>query len=45
VMLLAGLTTGRRGGGLESIEQTIGLEPIHEIAPRITAAASVSGAA
>jgi cbb3-type cytochrome oxidase subunit 1 len=45
VMLLAGLTTGRRGAGLESIEQTIGLEPIREIAPRIAAAASVSGAA
>ena len=45
VMLLAGLTTGRRGAGLESIEQSIGLEPVHEIAPRITAAASVSGAA
>jgi hypothetical protein len=44
-MLLAGLTTGRRGAGLESIEQTIGLEPVREIAPRIAASASASGAA
>jgi cbb3-type cytochrome oxidase subunit 1 len=40
IMLLTGLTTGRRGAGLESIEQTVGLEPIHEIAPRLAAAAS-----
>jgi hypothetical protein len=40
VMLLVGLTTGRRGAGLESIERTVGLEPIREIAPRLTAAAS-----
>ncbi|MGP0075023.1 MAG: cbb3-type cytochrome c oxidase subunit I [Bryobacteraceae bacterium] len=38
IALLVGLTTGPRGGGLESVEQTIGLEPVHEIAPRLAAA-------
>ena len=42
VMLLVGFTTGRRGAGLDSIEKTIGLEPVVEIAPRYAAAASVS---
>jgi len=40
VMLLVGLTTGQRGAGLQSVEQTIGLEPVREIAPRLAAAAS-----
>ena len=38
IMLLVGLTTGRRGAGLESVEQTIGLEPVREIAPRLAPA-------
>jgi|HubBroStandDraft_6_1064221.scaffolds.fasta_scaffold180214_1 cbb3-type cytochrome oxidase subunit 1 len=40
ILLLVGLTTGRRGAGLESIEQTVGLEPVREIAPRLASAAS-----
>ena len=44
IMLLIGLTTGKRGSGLESVEQTIGLEPVREIAPRIAAASAASGA-
>ncbi|MBM2851417.1 MAG: putative cytochrome subunit protein, partial [Anaerolineales bacterium] len=32
--LLAGLTTGPRGGGLKAIEDTVGVEPVEEIAPR-----------
>ncbi len=35
IALLLGLTTGKRGGGLPAIEQTIGLEPVREIAPRL----------
>jgi cbb3-type cytochrome oxidase subunit 1 len=47
VMLLMGFTTGERGAGLQAIEKSIGLDPIHEIAPRVAAAASSasSGAA
>jgi cbb3-type cytochrome oxidase subunit 1 len=33
--LLAGLIVGKRGGGLQAIEESIGLEPIQEIAPRL----------
>jgi cbb3-type cytochrome oxidase subunit 1 len=40
VALLVGFTTGKRGAGLEAIEQTIGLEPVGEIAPRLAAAAA-----
>jgi cytochrome c oxidase cbb3-type subunit 1 len=40
VALLVGFTTGKRGAGLEAIEQTIGLEPVVEIAPRLAAAAA-----
>ena len=40
VALLLGFTTGKRGGGLQAIEQTIGLEPVGEIAPRLAAAAA-----
>ncbi len=40
ILLLAGFTTGPRGAGLESVEQTIGLEPVREIAPRYASAAS-----
>jgi cbb3-type cytochrome oxidase subunit 1 len=34
--LLAGLLVGKRGGGLEAVEKTIGLEPVREIAPVLT---------
>ncbi len=34
--LLGGLVTGKRGGGLREVEETIGAEPIKEIAPRLT---------
>ena len=32
--LLAGLIVGPRGGGLKTVQETIGLEPVEEIAPR-----------
>jgi cbb3-type cytochrome oxidase subunit 1 len=35
IALLCGLTVGKRGGGLKAIEETIGLEPVQEIAPRL----------
>jgi cbb3-type cytochrome oxidase subunit 1 len=45
IMLLVGFTTGDRGAGLQSVEETIGLEPVREIAPRLaTAASATSGA-
>jgi len=37
--LLAGLIVGPRGGGLKSIQDTIGLGPIKEIAPRLSRSA------
>jgi cbb3-type cytochrome oxidase subunit 1 len=33
--LLAGLVTGKRGAGIDQIQQEIGLEPVAEIAPRL----------
>ena len=42
IALLAGFTTGPRGAGLQSVQQTIGLEPVRQIAPRL--ARVVSGA-
>jgi len=42
VALLAGFTTGPRGAGLQSVERTIGLEPVGQIAPRL--ARAVTGA-
>lgn len=38
VALLLGLTTGRRGAGMEAVRDTIGVEPIQEIAPRLAPA-------
>jgi hypothetical protein len=35
IALLAGLTTGPRGGGLEAVEDSVGVAPIDEIAPRL----------
>jgi cytochrome c oxidase cbb3-type subunit 1 len=40
ISLLVGFTTGRRGAGLQSIEESIGLEPVGQIAPRLAQAAS-----
>ncbi len=40
IALLLGLTTGPRGAGLQAVEQTIGLEPVQEIAPRLAPVAS-----
>ncbi len=37
IALLAGMTTGPRGSGLLAVEETIGLEPVREIAPRLAA--------
>jgi hypothetical protein len=33
--LLAGLVTGGRGAGLQAVEESVGAEPIREIAPRL----------
>lgn len=33
--LLAGLLVGPRGGGLKTVQDTIGLEPVQQIAPRL----------
>src|ERR1700674_2719738 len=38
VMLLVGLTTGKRGAGLDAVRESIGVEPIQEIAPRLAPA-------
>jgi cbb3-type cytochrome oxidase subunit 1 len=38
--LLAGLTTGDRGGGIRAIRDSVGLEPIQEIAPRLAPVAA-----
>jgi cytochrome c oxidase cbb3-type subunit 1 len=38
VALLLGLTTGKRGAGMEAVRESIGLEPVREIAPRLTPA-------
>src|SRR5579863_7449497 len=38
VMLLVGLTTGQRGAGMEAVRDSIGLEPVQEIAPRLAPA-------
>src|SRR5579864_15883 len=38
IALLVGFTTGPRGAGLQSVEQTIGLEPVRQIAPRLAPA-------
>lgn len=35
IALLAGLTTGEVGAGLQSVKDSIGLEPIKQIAPRL----------
>jgi cytochrome c oxidase cbb3-type subunit 1 len=35
IALLAGLTTGPRGGGLAAIESGLDVEPVDEIAPRL----------
>jgi cbb3-type cytochrome oxidase subunit 1 len=38
VMLLVGLITGRRGAGMDAVRDSIGVEPIQEIAPRLAPA-------
>src|SRR5579863_3000218 len=38
VMLLVGLTTGKRGAGMDAVRDSIGVEPIQEIAPRLAPA-------
>ncbi len=38
ISLLVGLTTGPRGGGLKAVEESVGLEPIREVAPRLAPA-------
>lgn len=38
VALLLGLTTGKRGAGMEAVRDSIGLEPVQEVAPRLAPA-------
>jgi len=39
VLLLLGLTTGERGAGLQAVADSVGVEPVREVAPRLTPAA------
>lgn len=39
--LLAGLVTGQRGAGLAAVRDSVGLDPVEEIAPRLTATADL----
>ena len=39
IALLAGLTTGPRGGGLKAVEDSVGAAPVEEVAPRLAPAA------
>ncbi len=39
-LLLVGLTTGRRGAGLDAIRESVGLEAIEQIAPRLVGSGS-----
>ena len=39
--LLAGLVTGDRGAGLRAVRDSVGMEPIEEIAPRLVEAADL----
>jgi len=40
--LLAGLVTGERGAGLLAVQDSVGLEPVEEIAPRLAETAGLS---
>jgi cbb3-type cytochrome oxidase subunit 1 len=40
IAFLLGLTTGKKGAGLEAVESAIGLEPVEAIAPRLAPAAA-----
>ena len=42
IALLAGLTTGPRGGGLTTVEDSVGAEPVDEISPRLAPVAGGS---
>jgi cbb3-type cytochrome c oxidase subunit I len=42
IALLAGLTTGPRGGGLTAVEDSVGAEPVDEISPRLAPVAGGS---
>ena len=42
IALLAGLTTGPRGGGLTAVEGSVGAEPVDEISPRLAPVAGGS---
>ena len=39
IALLVGLTTGPRGGGLVAVAESVGMEPVNEIAPRLASVA------
>jgi cytochrome c oxidase cbb3-type subunit 1 len=39
IALLLGLTTGRRGAGLEEVERSVGTDPVSEVSPRLFPAA------
>jgi hypothetical protein len=38
IALLLGLTTGPRGAGLRIVDQSIGVEPVREVSPRLVTA-------
>ncbi len=38
IALLIGMTTGRRGAGLETVRDSIGTEPVEQVAPRLAVA-------
>jgi len=38
IALLLGLTTGPRGAGLAVVDESVGLDPVREVAPRLAAA-------
>jgi cytochrome c oxidase cbb3-type subunit 1 len=40
IALLAGLTTGEKGAGLKTVGDSVGMEPVKEIAPRFAPAAT-----
>ena len=45
IAFFMGLTTGPKGAGLAAVEETVGLDAIDEISPRLSASQEVHGAA
>lgn len=44
IALLVGLTTGRRGAGLEAIDDRVGVSPVAEVTPRLAIASTATEA-